>query len=101
MLNSYSRISIEGVKMRTKVGRLVLSTAFLAAAFWTPRASLAWDICPSTTCSSLRNQCENSGGQFTQTYVTICQDANGTHPEFNAICEYTNQVPWDGVCYGV
>ena len=86
--------------MRSKTLRLTLVTACLAITVWaTPRTSRA-DACPADYCGTLRATCENAGGQFTQTYVTICT-FNGTKPVFNWICESATHQFTDGVCYGV
>jgi len=63
--------------------------------------SLAVDVCPADYCGTLRAQCEDAGGQFTQTYVTICENSSGIRPEFNWICESATHQFTDGVCYGI
>ena len=88
--------------MRSKTLRLLLSAICLAIAFWaTPRASLAFDICPADYCGTLRAQCEDAGGHFWQTYVTVCTSSSGSKPEFDWICESATHQFTDGVCYGI
>ena len=86
--------------MRSKTLRLLLSVTCLAVTFWaTPGISRA-DTCPADYCGTLRAACEDAGGHFTQTYVTICT-SNGSKPVFNWICESATHQFTDGVCYGV
>jgi hypothetical protein len=86
--------------MKSKTLRLILSVTCLAVTVWaTPGTSRA-DTCPADYCGTLRAQCEDAGGQFTQTYVTICT-SNGSKPVFNWICESATHQFTDGVCYGI
>jgi hypothetical protein len=86
--------------MKSKTLRLILSVTGLAITVWaTPSTSRA-DACPADYCGTLRAQCEDVGGHFTQTYVTICTSPS-SKPVFNWICESATHQFTDGVCYGI
>jgi hypothetical protein len=88
--------------MKSKAFRLLLSAVCLSVALWTPTVSLAISDCPPDYCGDLRDQCENTGGQFTQTSISVCRLPNGTlQPSFNWVCEYPSQPPTGDACYGV
>jgi hypothetical protein len=88
--------------MKSNAIRLLLPTLCLAAAFWTPSPSLAFPPCPPDYCGAERLECENTGGRFTQTYVTVCSlPGGGTSTAWEGICEYTNAGPWGDACYGI
>jgi hypothetical protein len=91
--------------MRLKSFRLLPALTCLAVALWIPKTSLGIDACPPDYCGDMRNQCENTGGQFTQTPVDggngICLHNGSVKPVFEGICEYPNQGPWGDACWGI
>ena len=87
--------------MKSKAFRLLLSATCLGVALWTPKVSLAFTDCPPDSCGSLRADCEDDGGQFTQTAVGICNAGGTTQPSFNWVCEYPDRPPTGDACYGV
>jgi hypothetical protein len=87
--------------MRSTMIRLALSVAFLAAAFWMPRPSIAFETCPPSSCSAMRDACENRGGQFSQTSISVCNHNGINQPSFEGLCSEANHTFTGDACWGV
>jgi len=88
--------------MKANAVRLMLLAAVLTVALWTPRVSLAFDVCPAQHCSFWRDVCEGNTGTFTQTDIGRCELESGTiTPLYSATCTYTWRGPWTVQCWGI